>query len=250
MAKGPDIIRMELDVDSLVPDPENPNEMDAKEFEMLVETIKEVGFLDPVTVAELSNGDYAIIGGEHRAKAARVLGMKTIPCDVVQGEKWESADLRHFQNVRLNVIHGKLNPEKMLAMYNKMASKYGDKAIKLLGFASDTGLMKILKDVKSEMKASLPPEMAKEFEEKAKNARTVNDLEKIIRHLFEAHGDTMHYNFMVFSWGGKEHIYISLDKDVHDSMKKIMNKAKKDKININDLLGAAINDIANSITDK
>ena len=237
----PAIIRMELSVELLVPDEANPNEMSEREFNVLKETIREVGFIDPVTVAPLQDGKYSIVGGEHRWRAAKDLGMESVPADVLQGESWNSEEMRRFQNVRLNVIHGKMNPEKFLNLYNEMVGKHGREAVtRLMGFTSEDGIKKIVKSVARQMKESLPAEMTKEFEEKAKKARSVEDLEKIIGHLFEQHGDSLKYNFMVFAWGGKEHVYIAMSQKTHESLKKIMDFSRKNSVDINDIVADAI----------
>jgi hypothetical protein len=247
---GDDVIRrLMIPVEKFRPAEYNPNMMNDEEMNLLVETIQDVGFIDPVTAVELEDGTFGIIGGEHRWKAACRLNLKEIPADVLQGERWKDEDLRKLQNVRLNVIHGKMDPEKMLKLYNEMASKYGEKAVRLLGYTSDAGLKKIVKNVAKEMRNSLPPEMAKEFEEKAKEARTVNDLERIIQHLFQEHGDSLQFNYMAFAWGGKEHVYIAMSKKVHEAMKKIMSLSRKVAVDINEMIGDAIVDIAEALEE-
>lgn len=258
--KLPDTVREDLYVDQLVPMEWNANEMDPKEYELLKENITEAGFIDPPAVVPLERDPkitdprefkYGIIGGEHRWRAAKDLGMEKIPCDIVQGEKWKDEDFRKFQNVRLNAIHGKMNPDKFLKLFNEMADKYGkEKVSKLMGYTSDAPIKKIIKNVARELKSSLPPEMARQFEEQAKEARTVGDLERIIQHLFQEHGDSVKFNFMVFAWGGKEHVYVAMSKRVHQAMKKIMAKSRLGSIDINELLGEAIEKVAESLDDK
>lgn len=244
-----DVVRLELSPDDLVPADYNANEMDEEEFALLKENIVEAGFVDPVTVIPLTDGKYGIIGGEHRWRAAKALDIKIIPVDLVQKEKWKDEDFQKFQNVRLNVIHGKMNPEKFLKLYNEMVEKYGkEKIAKLMGYKNDTAIRKIVKNVAQEMKASLPPEMARQFEEQAKEARTIGDLERIIQHLFQEHGDSLKFNFMVFAWGGKEHIYVAMSKKVHTAMKKIMAKSKSGSIDINEIIANAIEQAAADIS--
>lgn len=249
--KTPDIVRIDIDPTKLVTHDWNPNQMSDKEFALLKENISSVGFIDPVTVVQQDDGTYALLGGEHRAKAAIELKLETIPADVVQSDKLKQEDERKFQNVRLNVIHGQMNPEKMLSLYNEMAKKYGnDKVARLMGYTSDAGIKKIIKNVADEMKSSLPPEMVKEFEEKAKAARTMADLDKIIKHIFETHGDSVKYNFLIFAWGGTEHIYVAMNKKVHQAMKKVMAKSKSGEIDINELIGDAIEYAASTMDGK
>lgn len=246
-----DIVRMEIELDKLKVMEWNPNEMDEKEYKLLLDNIREVGFIDPVTAVPLEDGTYGIIGGAHRWRAAHEVGRKTVPVDVVQGDKWKDEDVVKFQNVRMNVIHGKMNPDKFLKLYNDMAEKYGkDKVAALMGYTSEVGIRKIVKNVAKSMKESLPPEMAAQFEQQAKDARTVGDLERIIQHLFQEHGDSVKYNFMVFAWGGKEHIYVSMSKKVHSAMKKIMKASRTGEVDINELLGDAIEEVAESLEKR
>ncbi len=46
----------------------------------LAETIKNVGVLEPLLVRPLSESEYEIIAGERRWRAAKIAGLKTVPC--------------------------------------------------------------------------------------------------------------------------------------------------------------------------
>jgi ParB/RepB/Spo0J family partition protein len=60
------------------PNPWNPNRMDEETFRKEVESIRQNGFVDPITVREADDG-YELIDGEHRTKAAAELGLAEIP---------------------------------------------------------------------------------------------------------------------------------------------------------------------------
>ena len=243
------VMRAVLPVERLVATAWNPNEMGPKEFALLVETIRDVGFIDPITVIPQEDGEtFAINGGVHRWKAAQELGYKEVLVDILVDKRWQDEDLQKFQSVKSNVLHGQMNPEKFLTIYNQAVEKYGkDKVGKLMGYADDAGIRKIVKNVAKEMKTSLPPEMARQFEEQAKEARTIGDLERIIQHLFQEHGDSVKYSFMVFAWGGKEHTYISMSKKVHQAMKKIMAASRSGELDINEIIGDAIEKVATDL---
>jgi len=252
---GLDIARVVLSPKELVGADWNPNEMTKEEFGLLCETIEEVGFIDPPTVAEVEdnkgNTFYEIVGGHSRAAAAIEVGLKSIPVDVLVGDKWQEADLRKFQNMRLNVIHGKINPEKFVSLYNDMAEKYGqDRVGRMMGYVKEDGIRKMIKEVAKGIRETLPPEMSEQFQEQAKEARTVGDIERIIQALFQEHGDSVKYNFMIFTWGGKEHIYIAMSKKTREAMKKIMKVSKTAEVDINDLIGEAIEGVAKGLTKK
>lgn len=246
---GTDTCRIVLSPDDLLESDYNPNEMKPEMFEKLKQAIDESGFVDPIIAVPHEDGKhYVVVGGHHRLRVAKELGIKKVPVDVPKSEKWRDLDHQKLQNLRLNIIHGEMNPEKMARLYTEMADKYGkDKVAGMMGYTSDAPLKKVIKQIAKDMKSTLPPEMAKQFEEQAKEARTVNDLERIIQHLFQEYGDSIKYNFMVFAWGGKEHTYIATSKKVHDALKKIMQKSKNSAIDINDLIGDAIVEAANSL---
>lgn len=74
-----------LPLDWLVPNAWNPNKMTESMFEKELNSIKEFGFVDPITVRQLSAELYEIIDGEHRWRAAGRLGMTAVPCTIVRG---------------------------------------------------------------------------------------------------------------------------------------------------------------------
>lgn len=254
----PDISPAQLDVERAVMDPNdlvgadwNPNEMTEEEFALLKENILEVGFIDPPTVAHVEASDgstyHEIVSGHHRAAAAKDLGLSRIPVDVLQGDRWQERDIRKFQNVRANVIHGKMNPEKMVKLYNEMAAKYGDRAVRMFGYTTNDGIQKLIKQVSGDMKKTLSPDMAEEFEKQAKEARTVGDLDKIIQKFMSESGDTAQYSFLVFTWGGKEHIYVAMSDKIREAMKLIVRASRSKKVDINEIIEEAIIDAARGL---
>lgn len=247
-----DTYRIILSPDLLIPTDYNPNKMKPEQYQKLKDNIMEAGFIDPVQAVPHEDGKhFIIIGGHHRWQAAKELGIKAIPVDVPKAEKWKDLDFQKLQNLRLNIIHGEMDPEKMAKLYEDMAKKYGaDKVSSMMGYSSDAPLKKLIKAMTKQMKQDLPPEMARQFEQQAKEARTVNDLERIIQHLFQEHGDSVKFNFMVFAWGGKEHTYIAMSKKVHDALKKIMKKSQSANVDINEILGDAIVAAAEKMDDK
>lgn len=249
--KAVDISRVELDPNSLVGAEWNPNEMAAEDFALLKEQILEVGFIDPPTVVEVEGPDgkpfYRIIGGHHRVAAAKELKLRKIPVDILQGERWKDEDLQKLQTVRMNVLHGKMNPEKMVSLYNEMAGRYGDSVTKMLGYANDAGLKKMIKQVQGDLAKTLEPELAKQFQEQAKEAKTVGDLEKIIQRLMSDGGDTAKHGFVVFSWGGKEHIYVAMSDKTREAMMRVVRASRDRKIDINEVIEDAIVDAVRNL---
>lgn len=69
---------VELSPDKVEPNTYNPNRMSAAVFAKEVKSIETNGFIDPIKVREM-DGRLVIVDGEHRWRAAKELGIKTIP---------------------------------------------------------------------------------------------------------------------------------------------------------------------------
>lgn len=80
--------------DSIFPNAYNPNRQSEREFELLVLSMKEDGFTQPVVVQLKSR---EIVDGEHRWRAAQHLGLKEIPVVFVDmtPEQQRISTLRH-----------------------------------------------------------------------------------------------------------------------------------------------------------
>lgn len=80
---------------------------DKEKLEVLSDSIKNHGIVQPVIVKENSNGTYMIIAGERRWRAAKMAGLKEIPCiikDFDSGEIMEVALIENLQRENLNPI--------------------------------------------------------------------------------------------------------------------------------------------------
>lgn len=82
----------EIDINKVIPYWQNPRD-NKKTIERLVKSIEEYGFNVPLVV----NKDMVLITGHARLKAAKRLGMNTVPCNVVnltdaQAKKYRIAD--------------------------------------------------------------------------------------------------------------------------------------------------------------
>lgn len=227
-----------LPVDELIPTIGNPNEMSADEMERLISEIKDVGFIDPLQVVPLKDGMYIIVGGEHRWEAAKAIGMLKVPCSVLDGDRWQEEDVRQLVMVRLNSLHGKMNPEKMAVIYRKMAERYGEKALqKLFAYTDKQAWAKVVNSVRKGLKAAgLPKNKVKKFDEDVKEAKTVDDLGHVLNHLLNRYGETMDHSFMVFAFGGREHIYIAMGKRTQKAMDKVMEYCRSWSVDINEIL--------------
>lgn len=80
-----------IEISSLVPFENHPfKERSGTEQEELLESIKETGLLEPITVCFLSEGKYEIISGHRRVEACKKLGTSEIPATIKEFSKDEA----------------------------------------------------------------------------------------------------------------------------------------------------------------
>jgi hypothetical protein len=220
-------------VDSLEVNDWNVNTQDEATFTRLREEIRKVGFIDPIQVFPKTTGKYVILGGEHRWKAAMAEGLETVPVIVLTDKRWDDEDLRKLVSVRVNILKGKIDSEKFAKLYNDLANKYGADALQAaFGFTNAKAFQSLLGSISKGLKG-LDKATQKKFDENAKEAKTVQELTSILQELFSKYGDSTDQNFMVFTFGKKEHIYIQMDHKLRASMEKVVAYCKLNKEDIN-----------------
>ena len=78
------------------------------EMHELMQSIKDKGVLQPITIRELSSTQFIIIAGERRYRASKALGLKWIPAFTVkindESEMMEYALIENIQRVNLNAL--------------------------------------------------------------------------------------------------------------------------------------------------
>jgi len=117
--KGTTEIEMKyLRASDMFPNPWNPNKMDDETFRKEVESIREFGFVDPVTVRKIGDR-YEIIDGEHRWKAAIELGLIWLPAIVLV----VTDDVAEQLTIVLNDLRGKPNEEKLAALVRDLSTR-------------------------------------------------------------------------------------------------------------------------------
>lgn len=203
---------VEILIEKLIPNPWNPNTQSNDVFNALVENIKEIGMVEPILVVphEEKEGFYTIISGEHRYNACKVLNYIKVPAIIKEDF---NIDLQKFQTVRMNVLKGKFDPVKFTQLFDEMAEKYGEDMTKeMMKFVDE----RAFKDVYMAIKRELPKDMQDKLESSRKEIKTVDDLSRILNELFSKYGNTLDNNFMLFTYGGKVHLWVLLDKDLKE----------------------------------
>ena len=100
-------------VESIKTNPDQPRKIfKEKELEELAESIKENGILQPLVVVEMEDGQFELVAGERRLRAAKKIGMEQVPVIVKRATDKEKAiysiieniqrsDLNHFKRLLL-----------------------------------------------------------------------------------------------------------------------------------------------------
>lgn len=201
---------------SLVPNEDNPNQMTEKQLNKLCKQILDYGFTEPLMVATRDDGKYDIISGHHRFAACRHLGMSKVPCIVYDG--WDDAK-KEVAMVRMNVVKGKFNPEKFMKIFDRHAREHGEKIVKdMMGFADEGAF----EDIKRQIKSSLPKPVREKVEEaeKEKEISTVDELTKVVSDIMSDFGETVPYDYIHFTHGGKDHIMQRADEELWITLKR------------------------------
>lgn len=111
---------IKVSLDLLKPNPHQPRkEFDKDALQELADSIKEHGIIQPPLVEETGNGDYYIIAGERRTRAAKLAGLKEIPVRIQkfsEEKKLEVALIENIQREDLNALEEALAYKKLMDM--------------------------------------------------------------------------------------------------------------------------------------
>ena len=86
-----------INVNDIHPNEWNPNRQSEHDFELLLKSMREDGFTQPVVAIKTDEGLIKIVDGEHRWRAAHTLGFEDIPVVItpMTEEQAKIATLRH-----------------------------------------------------------------------------------------------------------------------------------------------------------
>ncbi len=124
--------------ENIFPNPHQPRvRFDYIELENLATSIRANGILQPINVRPLDNGNFELISGERRLRAARVIGLTKIPCIVMDVSDEQSALFAIIENVQrqnLDFFEEAIAIERLMTEYALSQEEIGRK----LGKAQST----------------------------------------------------------------------------------------------------------------
>lgn len=243
-----------IDINLIVPNNYNANTMPPELFDRLVEDINKNSILNPLHVFPLSDGRYMIIDGEHRYRAALVLNMVKVPVIIHDDLTLDMEEARKLMSLRLNVLHGDIDPAKFVLAYKEIVKKYGLEAFNtIVGF--NPKVWKDLKDkaIKLLEESNLPPEVTKQVVKKIERAKTADQIAKIIDKIFNEYGIQLEqYGYVVFSDGRNNFLYIVVEiskfKEIAEKIEVLKNAGRNVSFVVDKLI-EILNDIAHQTGD-
>ena len=112
---------LKLNINNISPNPHQPRQQfDEGALQELVASIKEKGILTPITVQD-DTGNYILIAGERRLRAAKLAGLKEIPVYIIEVEN--DAEMMEMALIE-NIQRENLNPIEEAEAYAVLNSKY------------------------------------------------------------------------------------------------------------------------------
>lgn len=92
---------IQVPVGKIIPNPQQPRHtFDTDSLLSLSQSIKHNGILQPLTVRELESGDYELVAGERRLRAAIMAGYSLVPCIPVSLDDTQSAVMSLLENLQ------------------------------------------------------------------------------------------------------------------------------------------------------
>tara|TARA_B100001029_G_C15057173_1_gene455314 strand:- start:497 stop:1357 length:861 start_codon:yes stop_codon:yes gene_type:complete len=112
-----------VSIDDIIPNRNQPRQdFNQEQLDELTKSIASSGILQPLTVRESSEGKYELIAGERRLRAAKNVGLKSVPVYVLSID----ADVEMMEYALIeNVQRVDLNPLEEAEGYAILSGKYG-----------------------------------------------------------------------------------------------------------------------------
>jgi hypothetical protein len=229
-------------VENLHPNEWNPNTQSDETFNQLVDEIREDGFEQPLNVVPSEthgDGHFVIIGGEHRWKASKVLGLDEIPCYIHDG--WDE-EKQKLKTVRRNLMTGSLDDVKFTAMVKSLENSLDidpQELPQLLGFDDEREFAKHYIEDKETADRSFIDALMKEAKRESNAVDAVVD---IVSNIFSEYGDTIDQNFLHFAYRGSVQTVVFCDDECFVSVKNMISKLKESGGSATEFIRSAINE--------
>jgi ParB family chromosome partitioning protein len=111
-----------IGIDKIETNPFQPrNDFEEEALNELVESIREQGIIQPITVRKLGYDRYQVISGERRLRAAKIVGLDDVPCYIRVANDEQMLELALIENTHredLNSIEIAISYQRLLEECN------------------------------------------------------------------------------------------------------------------------------------
>lgn len=89
-----------IEVKRITPNPNQPRKVFSEDSIIkLADSISQYGIIQPLTVRKISESEYELVAGERRLRAAKELGMSSVPCKIIEIDELKSAEISIIENL-------------------------------------------------------------------------------------------------------------------------------------------------------
>lgn len=132
----------EINIENIHPNPDQPRtSFQEDSLEELASSIRELGIIQPLTLRSMPNGDYQIISGERRHRAAKIAGLTSVPAYIRTASDSEITEMALIENIQredLNAIEIALTFRKLIDQYKltqeRLSQRIGKKRATIANF--------------------------------------------------------------------------------------------------------------------
>ena len=150
---------VEVDIGEIRPNPHQPrSEFDIADIQSLADSILQNGILQPLTVRR-GEDRYELIAGERRLRAAKLAGLRAVPCIILDISSRNSAIMALVENIQrqdLNAIEIALGMQRLIDECNLTQEALSEKVGKKRSTVSNyMRLLKLPNEVQLALKEGL-----------------------------------------------------------------------------------------------
>lgn len=153
LSEGESILT-EMEVGLLLPNPYQPRkDFDQDALEELASSIKEHGIVEPIIVSQSNDGNFYIVGGERRVRAAKLAGLERVPVCIKQYTKEAMLEIAIIENIQredLNALEEAIAYNDLMLMSNATQEEVAKRVGKSRSaVANALRLLKLPEDMKN-----------------------------------------------------------------------------------------------------
>ncbi len=224
-----------ISVDKLCPDDNQPRKIFSHEaLNDLSCSIKEYGIRQPLTVRKEENGiNYFIVSGERRWRAAKLAGLRTVPCIILRQDE-KSEEIALIENLHREDLHPIEFGEACVKLINQNHLKSQSEICNILsvskGKVSECIALTVLSD---EIKKLILSNNIRQRDKLRSVLKVNNNLERakeilgiipIPRHNYSVLRITKTHNGLQYQIGGARKLSLQEREDFKDLLQQLLNK--------------------------